>query len=69
MRIERADRAAKGWYAGPWSADLAVALGYANAGIDDPHLHRRTTEIYLVAPAGARRGSSAKPSASKLATS
>ena len=50
MRIERADpAAAKGWYAGPWNADLAVAVGYANEGIDDPHLHQRTTEIYLVA--------------------
>ena len=50
MRIERDDRAAaKGRYAGPWNADLAVAVGYANEGIDDPHLHRRTTEIYLVA--------------------
>lgn len=50
MRIERADpAAAKGWYAGPWNAELAVAVGYANEGIDDPHLHRRTTEMYLVA--------------------
>ena len=50
MRIERADAAAtKGWYAGPWNADLSVAVGYASAGINDPHLHRQTTEIYLVA--------------------
>lgn len=50
MRIEHADSAApKGWYAGPWNSKLAVAVGYANEGIDDPHLHRRMTEIYLVA--------------------
>jgi len=49
MRIERACPAAKGWYAGPWNADLAVAVGYAHAGSDEPHLHLRTTEIYLVA--------------------
>lgn len=50
MRIEHADPAApKGWYAGPWNADLAVAVGYGNAGIDEPHLHARTTEIYLIA--------------------
>lgn len=50
MRIERADpTAAKGWYAGPWNSELAVAVGYANEGIDDPHVHTRVTEIYLVA--------------------
>jgi len=50
MRIEHADPAApKGWYAGPWNAALAVAVGYANAGIDEPHRHVRTTEISLVA--------------------
>ena len=50
MRIERADPAArKGWYAGPWNLDLGVAVGYATEGIDEPHLHVRTTEIYLVA--------------------
>ncbi len=54
MRIERADpAAAKGWYAGPWNSDLAVAVGYANEGIDEPHVHADLTEIYLVA-----RGSS-----------
>jgi mannose-6-phosphate isomerase-like protein (cupin superfamily) len=50
MRIERADpRAAKGWYAGPWNSDLAVSIGYANEGIDEPHTHAQITEIYLVA--------------------
>lgn len=50
MRIERANpNAAKGWYAGPWNSDLTVSVGYANAGVDEPHVHRRVTEIYLVA--------------------
>lgn len=50
MRIERAQsREAKGWYAGPWDSTLAISLGYANVGIDEPHLHKVTTEIYLVA--------------------
>lgn len=50
MRIEHADASlAKGWYAGPWNSDLRVAVGYANEGIDDPHLHTQITEIYLVA--------------------
>lgn len=50
MRIGRGDPSvSKGWCAGPWNADLAVAVGYAKEGIDDPHLHRRITEIYLVA--------------------
>ena len=50
MRIEHADPAArKGWYAGPWNSDPSVAVGYATEGIDEPHLHLRLTEIYLVA--------------------
>src|SRR5918999_6609641 len=50
MRLERADpAAAKGWSVGPWNSDLPIAVGYANTGIDDPHLHVRVTEIYLVA--------------------
>ncbi len=39
----------KGWYAGPWNSDLPVSIGYANTGIDQPHLHRQVTEIYLIA--------------------
>src|SRR4051794_8146119 len=50
MRLEHADPAlAKGGYAGPWESDLAVSVGYANAGVDDPHLHLRIRELYLVA--------------------
>jgi mannose-6-phosphate isomerase-like protein (cupin superfamily) len=50
MRIERADPSvAKGWYAGPWNSGLKVSVGYANAGVDEPHVHSRITEIYLVA--------------------
>lgn len=50
MRHERADgTAAKGWYAGPWNSALTVSVGYANQGVDEPHVHARITEIYLVA--------------------
>ncbi len=50
MRIERADSAsAKGWYAGPWNSTLSIAVGYANMGIDEPHVHTQISEIYLVA--------------------
>ncbi|MFN8488234.1 MAG: AraC family ligand binding domain-containing protein [Caldilineaceae bacterium] len=50
MRIERADSAAnKGWYAGPWNSALPISVGYANVGIDEPHVHTQITEIYLVA--------------------
>ena len=50
MRVEKANPdAAKGWYLGPWNSKLNAAVGYAHAAIDEPHLHRRTTEIYLVA--------------------
>jgi mannose-6-phosphate isomerase-like protein (cupin superfamily) len=50
MRLERVDpNIAKGWYAGPWNSNLPVSIGYANTGIDEPHLHQQITEIYLVA--------------------
>ena len=38
----------KGWLAGPWDGGAPVALGYATRAIDEPHLHRETTEIFLV---------------------
>lgn len=50
MRIERTDPTiSKGWYAGPWNSNLSVSVGYANEGINEPHLHTRITEIYLIA--------------------
>lgn len=50
MRIARADpELAKGWYFGSWNSDLEVSIGYANAGVDEPHLHQAVFEIYLVA--------------------
>ena len=41
--------AAKGWYVGPWNKSLPLPVGYATVGIDDPHLHTRLTEVYLIA--------------------
>ncbi len=41
-------RQPKGWFTGPWDSDLPVSIGYANSAIDEPHLHTRITEIYLV---------------------
>ena len=50
MRIEQADtQRAKGWYLGPWDGDLDLSVGYANEGVDEPHLHQRMTEIYMMA--------------------
>jgi mannose-6-phosphate isomerase-like protein (cupin superfamily) len=50
MRIEKASHTVdKGWYVGPWNSDLTISVGYANAGIDQPHLHTEINEIYLVA--------------------
>jgi mannose-6-phosphate isomerase-like protein (cupin superfamily) len=50
MRIEKSDpNAVKGWYAGPWDSALTISVGYANAGVDQPHVHSRVTEIYMVA--------------------
>ena len=50
MRIEKADPdVAKGWYLGPWNSELNISLGFANQGVDEPHLHRKMTEIYFMA--------------------
>lgn len=50
MRLEHAHPAqAKGWYAGPWNSTLPISVGYANTGLDEPHVHTRIAEIYLVA--------------------
>jgi mannose-6-phosphate isomerase-like protein (cupin superfamily) len=55
MRFEKASSSTdKGWYAGPWNSALPVSIGYANKGIDEPHVHSRITEIYLVARGAAR---------------
>lgn len=50
MRIERFNPGVdKGWYLGRWNSELELSIGYANTGVDEPHVHARTTEIYLVA--------------------
>ena len=50
MRIEHADYSVdKGWYLGAWNSALPISVGYANKGIDEPHVHSQITEIYLVA--------------------
>jgi len=55
MRVEHAvSDLDKGWVLGPWNSNLRVSVGYANKGIDEPHLHAQITEIYLVARGQAR---------------
>ena len=50
MRIEHADLSVdKGWFMGAWNSTLPISVGYANKGIDEPHVHSQITEIYLVA--------------------
>jgi mannose-6-phosphate isomerase-like protein (cupin superfamily) len=49
MRFEQANLLDdKGWYAGPWDSNLLISIGFANKGINEPHVHSRITEIYLV---------------------
>jgi mannose-6-phosphate isomerase-like protein (cupin superfamily) len=49
MRFKRANLCdGKGWYAGPWDSNLGVSVGFANKGIDEPHVHAQISEIYLV---------------------
>jgi mannose-6-phosphate isomerase-like protein (cupin superfamily) len=50
MRVATTDPAlAKGWYWGPWNTDLTISVGFANTGVDKPHLHHRMNGIYLIA--------------------
>jgi quercetin dioxygenase-like cupin family protein len=49
MKFVHADLSDKGWFIGPWNSGLAISVGFANKGIDEPHLHNQITEIYLVA--------------------
>ena len=43
------DRSGKGWFAGPWDSALAIAVGYADIGVNEPHTHDEMFELYLVA--------------------
>ena len=54
MRIDHAGSEAKGWYFGPWKSSFGISVGFANQGIDEPHVHSEVTEIYLVARGSAR---------------
>ena len=50
MHIHQAPKdRVKGWLCGPWDSDLDISLGYANQGVDEPHVHRQMTEIYFMA--------------------
>lgn len=50
MRIEKAKPSiSKGWYLGHWNSGLGISIGFANTGVDEPHSHKRITEIYLIA--------------------
>jgi len=39
----------KGWYVGTWNDTFPFPVGYADIGVDEPHLHRTVTEVYLIA--------------------
>jgi len=39
----------KGWFIGPWDSKLPIPVGYANAGINEKHVHQKMYEVYLVA--------------------
>jgi hypothetical protein len=49
VRLERITGDEKGWLAGPWDGNLDVSIGFANGGVDEPHVHSAITEAYLVA--------------------
>ena len=39
----------KGWFVGPWHSGLAIAVGYSDRGVNEPHTHDVMSEIYVVA--------------------
>jgi quercetin dioxygenase-like cupin family protein len=43
------EHGAKGWYVGSWNGTFPFPVGYARTGIDDPHVHTRVVEVFLVA--------------------
>ena len=43
----------KGWYVDLFRPELP-AIGFANAGINEPHYHRELREVYLVARGSSR---------------
>ena len=49
LHFSKDEDSVKGWFAGPWNADVPIAVGYANAGVDEPHYHAEMYEVYLVA--------------------
>jgi mannose-6-phosphate isomerase-like protein (cupin superfamily) len=53
VRLGRVTDQAKGWIAGPWNGIPDASVAVASEGVDEPHVHTRVTEIYLIA-----RGSS-----------
>ena len=50
MLVDKSDpNIAKGWNFGVWNTDIDISVGFANEGVDEPHLHQQMTEIYLMA--------------------
>ena len=39
----------KDWFYGPWNSNVAIPVGYANAGIREKHFHSQMQEIQLIA--------------------
>lgn len=39
----------KGWFVGPWNSGVPVAIGFADTGVNEPHIHDEMFETYLVA--------------------
>jgi uncharacterized protein YjlB len=37
------------WYVGTWNGTFPFPVGYAETGIDDPHVHTLVKEVFLIA--------------------
>ena len=49
MKLAHANDKPKGWSFGTWNSNLQINIGFANQGLDEPHVHTQIHEIYLVA--------------------
>jgi mannose-6-phosphate isomerase-like protein (cupin superfamily) len=39
----------KSWFVGPWNSNVPVAIGFADSGANEPHVHDTMHEVYLIA--------------------
>lgn len=49
MRGNVGSTTGKGWFVGPWNSGIPVAIGFADVGVNETHVHDGMFETYLIA--------------------